>query len=329
MAREQVRASQRTRIVSAAICLACDRGAPAASVAEIVKLAGVSRRTFYDFFVDRNACLLAAVDHALRLATDSVRAAYETPTRWADRVRAGLTALLEFFDDQPQLARMCVVESAAAGPAAFARRCEVLDELVRMIDGGGAPARDVPPLTAEIVVGGTLSVIGGHMLRPDSGPLLDLANPLMSMILLPYRGGAAARRELSRPQPARPATPALRITPNPFEGLRLRMTHRTLAVLLAISAEPGLSNLKLSERAGIRDQAQISRLLARLSHLGLIENTGGGPSMGSTNAWRLTVRGSRWIRRWHKGSQPEHWARWPLARPAGRAFRTWPPASSA
>lgn len=306
-AREQARASRRTRIILATVCLACERGAPSASVTEVARLAGVSRRTFYEFFEDRDACLLAAVDYALTRATESARAAYDTHARWPDRVRAGLTALLQFFDDQPQLARICVMESAAAGPAAVARRREVLDALVRVLDGGSAPARPVPPLMTEIVVGGILSVISAHMLRPEPGPLLDLANPLMSMIMLPYRGSGAARKELARPRPTPTTTPPLKITPNPFEGLRLRMTHRTVAVLVTISAEPGLSNLELSKRAGIRDQGQISRLLARLSHLGLIENTGGGASMGTTNAWRLTPKGAQVDKTIAQGFPTEAW----------------------
>ena len=85
------------------------------------------------------------------------------------------------------------------------------------------------------------------------------------------------------------------------------MTHRTVAVLLTISAEPGLSNLELSKRAGIRDQGQISRLLARLSHLGLIENTGGGASMGTTNAWRLTLKGAQVDKMIAQGFPTEAW----------------------
>ena len=71
----------------------------------------------------------------------------------------------------------------------------------------------------------------------------------------------------------------------------MRLTHRTMAVLAAISAEPGLSNFQVSERAGVTDQGQISKLLARLSHLGLAENTGGGQSRGAANEWHLTPRG--------------------------------------
>ena len=79
--------------------------------------------------------------------------------------------------------------------------------------------------------------------------------------------------------------------PNSVEGFDMRLTYRTVRVLVAIAAQPGLSNSQISQRAGITDQGQISRLLSRLARLQLIENTGQGQRKGAANAWRLTRRG--------------------------------------
>ena len=68
------------------------------------------------------------------------------------------------------------------------------------------------------------------------------------------------------------------------------MTYRTLAVLTAISREPGLNNIEIAERAGISDGGQISKLLARLSHLGLVVNTR-DQNVGTANKWELTQGG--------------------------------------
>ena len=76
-------------------------------------------------------------------------------------------------------------------------------------------------------------------------------------------------------------------------GCGLRLTYRTLAVLQVIAAEPGLSNKQIGERAGIVDQGQISRLLARLCERGLTKNTGGGQPIGAANAWWLTPQGEQ------------------------------------
>jgi hypothetical protein len=54
---------------------------------------------------------------------------------------------------------------------------------------------------------------------------------------------------------------------------------------------PGASNAEVSARVGIVDQGQISKLLARLARLGLIENQGAGQRYGAANAWHLTDSG--------------------------------------
>ena len=87
--------------------------------------------------------------------------------------------MLEFFDQEPELARLCVVHAMAAGPATLIRRGEVLDHLARIIDEGGSAervARQAPPLVAEGVVGGVLGVLYARLLQPDPDPLIDLLN---------------------------------------------------------------------------------------------------------------------------------------------------------
>jgi hypothetical protein len=209
-------------------------------------------------------------------------------------MRAGLGELLGFFEEEPQLAWLIVVHSAAAGPAATALRTHALEQLARAVDEGRAGARVQPPrLTAEGVVGGVLSVIHSRLLRPDPNALIDLLNPLTSMIALPYRGSAAARRELARPTPAPRPPSRPRSSSGPALGRGLRLTYRTLAVLQAIADEPGLSNKQIGDRAGIADQGQISRVLARLCEQGLTKNTGGGQPMGAANEWWLTAHGEQ------------------------------------
>jgi DNA-binding IclR family transcriptional regulator len=72
----------------------------------------------------------------------------------------------------------------------------------------------------------------------------------------------------------------------------MRLTYRTLMVLSAIATNPGTSNRHVAEHAGIHDQGQISKLLGRLTKLGLIHNTGQGQPNGEPNAWTLTHKGA-------------------------------------
>jgi AcrR family transcriptional regulator len=295
--------AQRMRIISATIEVAWERGSDSITISRIVGRAGVSRRTFYELFESRDECMLAAIEDTLELASERVQAACRSHERWLDRVRAGLGELLWFCEEEPQRAWLAVVHSAGAGPAVLQLRWQVLDRLGRIVDEARAKGRaGPPPLTAEGVVGGVLSVIQGQLIRTGSSGLIELLNPLTSMVVLPYRGDAAARRELSRAKLAPRAGANLSSAADALPGLNLRLTYRTLAVLGVVASEPGLSNRDICQRADVTDEGQISRLLARLCDRGLLENTGGGQPLGAANAWRLTPGGEaleRAIRRGH------------------------------
>ncbi len=272
--------------------LACERGVGNVTVAHVVARAGVSRRTFYEVFEDREACLLAALDDALARASRCVLDAYDPGAKWAERVRTALIALLGFLDVERGAGWLLIVGSLGAGPKALDRGKRVLAQMISVVDEGRSEAKGdgPPPLTAEGLVGGVLSVLHDRLLSDSPVGLVGLAGPLMGMIVLPYLGPAATRRELERPPPARkPARP--RIEGNPLRELRMRLTYRTVMVLTAVAAQPGGSNRQVANAAGITDQGQISKLLARLQGLGLISNAGIGSVRGAPNAWTLTSKG--------------------------------------
>jgi AcrR family transcriptional regulator len=297
--RHGVNGFQRARIIRAVARIAYERGPERATVGEIVRRAGVSRGTFYAFFEDRSDCLRVAVEDAVAVAADRVATACRAEADWRDRIRAGLFALLQILDEQPELARLCVTQAVTAGAGTLSRRWDVPGVLAAAIDEGRGESRDVrrpPPLAAEGVLGGALYVIHGRLLGPDPVRLLDLLNPLMGMIVLPYLGEEQALAELARPAPEPPATAARKAEDHPLEGLNMRLTHRTIQVLAVIAGEPGLSNNEISERAGVTDQGQISKLLGRLARLELAENTGGRRAGRETNAWTLTAKAHELLR---------------------------------
>jgi AcrR family transcriptional regulator len=284
---------QRARILTAAVDVVGELGYPGMSVARVTSRAGVSRRTFYDLFEDREDCFLAVFEEAVRRGGALAGNAYSVqPARWRERVRAGLAALLGFLDDEPGLRALVVVDALAAGPRVLERRARVLDTLKHIVDEGRKetkPGREPPPLTAEGIVGAVLAVIHARLLTRKNPRLIALLNPLMGMIVLPYLGQAVATRELEHATlvPRRARKP----TKDPLEGLDMRLTYRTLRVLTVIAANPSASNRTVAEQAGVADQGQISKLLARLEHLGLAQNTGEGQAKGEPNSWTLTSRG--------------------------------------
>jgi AcrR family transcriptional regulator/DNA-binding MarR family transcriptional regulator len=312
--RAQVQSIQRGRIVRATIGAALELGGANVTVAQVVSRSGVSRRTFYELFSGSEDCFLTAFDDSIERIAAVVVPANESERRtqrahppshptghrrgagdWRDRMRAGLCALLAFLDDEPGTGRLVLVESLGAGAPALERRARVLALLIAAVDEGRLEARrgaGPPPLTAEGVVGAVCSVLHTRLAGNDRTGLVQLANPLMSMIVLPYLGTAAARAELRRPAPrARPKAAAPESDGDLLKELGIRITYRTVRVLQSVGSSPGAGNRQIGEHAGIPDQGQISKLLHRLRRLGLVENGTGPVEPGGPNAWRLTPRG--------------------------------------
>jgi AcrR family transcriptional regulator/DNA-binding MarR family transcriptional regulator len=293
LGRERVIDIQRARMLAAMFDVVSERGASNASVAHVVARSGVSRRTFYELFDDREDCFIAAFEEAVTHASERVLDSYDARAPWRARIRAALAALLQFLDDQPAMGRLLVVEALGAGPRALERRARVLAQAIAAVEEGRAeakPGKKPPPLTAEGVVGAVFSVIHTRMLEQRSGSLLELTSPLMNMIVLPYLGVAVARKELERPTPER-STTTRRAVEDPLRDLEMRLTYRTVRVLMAIATHPHASNRQIADIADVSDQGQMSKLLARLQHLGLIENASTGNARGEPNAWTLTTTG--------------------------------------
>jgi AcrR family transcriptional regulator len=321
---------QRARLLDATFAVVAEVGYRGMAVRAVAERAGVSSKTFYDLFSDREDCFLTAFDHGVEQLAARARPAFERERGWAARIRAGLGVLLEVLEGEPALRRLVFVEALGAGPRVLMRRAGVLGQLAGVIDEGrvGVEGADgLPALMAEGVVGGAFGVIHARLFQEPRKPLVELLGPLMAMIVRPYRGRAAATRELksasgrrgaSRSKSNGPAHPAWRAThasdrlsPNgggrrdasPVAALRplgsgppvdFRLTVRTQRVLAAVQALGGRglhpNNHRVSELAGISDQGQISRLMMRLSEQGLVENLGGW-GQGSPKAWRLTPDG--------------------------------------
>lgn len=281
------------------------RGTSSVTVARVIARARVSRRLFYELFADVEDCLLVTFDWAVGQARAIVQDACREESEWLGQMRAGLAALLCFFDRQPLLAQLCIVHAAGGGRRVLERRAEVVAELSGQVDRGREAAeggRSPGPVVAEGTVGGVLAVLYGRMLARESGgedgQLIELHGELMSMIVLPYMGADVAGAERLREPP--PAPVSLAREPGPIavpasEQAGARLTYRTVRVLRAIAELPAGSNRDVAERAGIVDQGQISKILTRLEYQGLVVNRGGNrparPARGAPNSWWLTERG--------------------------------------
>ncbi len=320
---------QRGRLLDATFAVVSEEGYRGMAVRKVAERAGVSSKTFYDLFSDREDCFLAAFDHGVAELLARVRSVYEGERDWTARIRAGLGMLLEVLESEPALRKLVFVEALGAGPRVLERRAEVLERLAGVVDEGrvgteaagkqlGDPGRSA--LTAEGIVGGAFGLIHARLFQQPPEPLIELLNPLMVMIVRPYRGRAAAAREQrgtrtfssGRKSPAGLKSPARladgRTAPSigvvrPLGSIGpadFRLTVRTQMALAAVAelGERGSypNNREVSEYMGVADQGQVSRLMMRLEAQGLSENTrdarsGQSHTKGLAKAWRLTPAG--------------------------------------
>lgn len=299
VSRDQVTEIQRSRLLVGAVGAIEEHGYARTTVAQITSRARVSRRTFYELFEDRDACLAALIEDVIELLEGELGQARLDGLPWRERVRGGIEVILSFFDREPALARVCVVQGLRGGQAVLERREQVLARIARVLEEGresGARASDCSPLTAEGLVGAAFGIVHARLLHRDRGPLVALTGELMGLIVLPYLGPAAARREQTRVPHALAAAggrpPALAAAEqDPLRDIPMRITYRTACVLQGIAERPGINNRQVAEHAGVQDQGQISKLLARLERLGLTANSGHGHAKGEPNAWALTPLG--------------------------------------
>ncbi|HXB63413.1 MAG TPA: TetR/AcrR family transcriptional regulator [Solirubrobacteraceae bacterium] len=306
--RSQLVAIQRARLLAAAVGAVDELGYAETSVANIVARSRVSRRTFYETFANRDECLAAVLEDALERAALELRGAGLEGLAWRERLRVGLWRILSFLDRDPALARVCVVQALGGGPATLALRERAMAHLADAVDEGrreSARGGECTRLTAEGLVGAAYMIVYGRLARHAPEPLSDLLGELLGLIVLPYLGPAAARREQARPAP--PAVPATlaaeaeagltasRMARDPLDGVTMRLTYRTVRVLQVVAelsrSGAGPSNRQVADHAGIADPGQVSKLLRRLQQLELLQNSGGGHAKGEPNAWALTAKG--------------------------------------
>jgi AcrR family transcriptional regulator len=185
--------NQRQRILAAVAEATSARGFARMSVADVVQGAGVSRRTFYQLFRNKDEAFLEAYDQVAGLLVSSVRAAYEAEKEFAERVTAGFQAFLELLAASPSFARMCIVEVMAAGPEAVSKRTAVMAAFAELIEDDARAQLDlqagsVPARHAQTIVAGAYEAVYRMIAADETEQLPSLLADLVELALLPYLG---------------------------------------------------------------------------------------------------------------------------------------------
>ena len=193
--------NQRERILAAVADVVSAASYGEMTVEGIIVTAGISRRTFYEHFRNKDDAFLAAYDAITTQLVGEVLPAVEAADGFAARTAAGLGTFLDFLASEPAFARMCIVEALAAGPEAIRRRNDTMGAFADLIDRNAQEllAGEVAPgLTAETIVGGIYEVVYTRVLRGEIRDLPALLPDLTYAALLPYLGPEAAAAERRR-----------------------------------------------------------------------------------------------------------------------------------
>lgn len=196
LSREFIARHQKAKIIAALAEEVAEKGYRAVTIADVVRRAGVARSTFYENFDSKEDCFLAAQQHAVSAALGHVIEAAGLAKKWPERVRLGLAALLDYVSEEPALARICIVEALAAGPASVQHHLESQQAFISLFRVG----RDVSPQGAELpatvdeaIVGGLFWIIYQRLAADTPEALSELLPQLTEFALTPYLGVAAAR----------------------------------------------------------------------------------------------------------------------------------------
>jgi len=195
--REQVAAHQRERLIAGLAAAVAKLGYNAVTIGHITKEARVSRRVFYQHFDGKEACFLAAFDVVVAHLGDLVREATEPEPDWPHQAVAGLRCGLEFFAAEPDLARLCMVESVNAGPAVAERFQEAIAGIASLLAAGRSERdnpRPLPPSTEESLVGALVSMASRSVASGQPERLVDLLPDFVEFVLMPYLGPEGAHR---------------------------------------------------------------------------------------------------------------------------------------
>jgi AcrR family transcriptional regulator len=179
---------QRGRLLDALAEVIAEEGYLNTTVHKILKRAGISRRTFYEIFTDKEDCFLVAyqeaADHVIVLVQRACRLG-GTPEM---RIENSLRAMLEFAEREPKVARMCIVEVMAAGEKARSRRAKTMERLTELVAGvleERCETRSEALLRARVLTGGIHEMVYDSLARGDVDGISELAGEVVASHLAP------------------------------------------------------------------------------------------------------------------------------------------------
>ncbi|MBJ7348005.1 MAG: TetR/AcrR family transcriptional regulator [Thermoleophilaceae bacterium] len=189
-----VKASQRLRLIEAITEVCAEKGYAAATVADVIERSGISRKTFYEHFANKEECFVQAYDEGLSAIDDAVGAAYMSTTDWQERLRFSVAAFLQSLAERPAYARIYATEVLVAGGIVRRHRDERVEQIIevyRELNHYAHEADPAVPLMKDdmlvVIVGGiaelvrrTVSLRGPERLPDIADSITDFAWMMIS-----------------------------------------------------------------------------------------------------------------------------------------------------
>jgi AcrR family transcriptional regulator len=200
---DDVARNQRERIFGAMVATVSERGYTATRVSDLVELSGVSSRTFYDLFADKQACFLEAIEAVLGIAV-RILAEVDASNRgkgWEERAVSALGAFAKIIASQPAAAQVCLIEAYAAGPEVLKPLAEAtssFERVVREILSEAPEQEGIPPAMVTAHVGALQEVARNRLRNGTTAELPGLIGDI-SEVLLAYRPPPEPLRLSTRP----------------------------------------------------------------------------------------------------------------------------------
>jgi AcrR family transcriptional regulator len=200
--RDVVRHTQRARMLEAMVDAVAEKGYARVAVADVIERAGVSRKTFYEQFANKEDCFLAAYDAGVDglLATIDEALAEPAPD-WLAAARRAVEVYLDRMAANPPFARSCLIEVLGAGEHALARRNVVQDRFAAQLAAIHRRARaDIPsipelsPHTFRAAIGAVNELVTAHVLEHGADTLPELTDAILDVHLALLVGRELAAR---------------------------------------------------------------------------------------------------------------------------------------
>jgi len=195
--RDFVSQNQRERMLLATAELVAERGYQKTTIELIAKTARVALSTFYEQFASKEECFLAAIDESVEAAREVFGELLDAEQPWPDQIAAGLEIFLEMIVTEEARAKLCIVESQAAGSAPLARYQAMLEGVAPKLREGrefNPRAGRLPDGLEVAIAGGLAWLIHQRLVADRAGEVKALLPEMLQVTLTPYLGEAEAAR---------------------------------------------------------------------------------------------------------------------------------------